>query len=494
MAVPIGAATFLWKYFHIFFVNSFCDALNMFFLCAIITTMKIRTFLAVTACKLTRFMLRKLGKGGTALPGKVALTIYPHVLGDLAKNVTTIIVAGTNGKTTTSRMIEKCLIDSGCKYFANKSGANMLSGITAEFAMNSTLGGKNKYDYALVECDEAAFKTVSKYVDAKCVVVTNVFRDQLDRYGEITNTVKLIAKGIKNSPNAVVCLNADDSLSVSMKSKIKNKVVFYGVEGEIYKNRVEEMSDAPYCIKCKTEYEYDYITYGHLGGFRCPKCGYHRPDTDVSVKKVISSDADRSVIELSFGDKSYTTTINLPGGYNIYNATATAAAGRVLGFKEEVIVEALSSFECGFGRMEKFTVNDTDIRMILIKNPAGCNQVLNFMSNLSKPSLFIVALTDKPADGTDVSWIWDVDFEKLNELSDMLTGVWVTGDRADDMAVRFKYAGIPVEKIKVIKDYSILIKEAVEQKDPVYIMPTYTGMLDIREIFSKSYGFKEFWE
>ena len=456
--------------------------------------MSIRTFLSVTSCKLSRFILRKLGKGGTNVPGRVALAIDPHVLGKLAKGVTTIIVTGTNGKTTTSRMIERSLEESGYRFFANKSGANMLSGITAEFAMHSGLGGKNKYPYALIECDEAAFKTVSKYVDAKCVVVTNVFRDQLDRYGEVTHTLNSILTGIKNSPNAVVCINADDSLSVSMKDEIPNKVVFYGVETEIYKNRVEEVSDAPYCIKCKTEYVYDYITYGHLGGFRCPNCGYHRPQTEVSVEKVLESTPDSSTILLNLNGSEYQATINLPGGYNIYNATATAATGYVLGIKNETIIDALSSFECGFGRMEKFTVNGTDIRMILIKNPAGCNQVLNFLSNNTTPSLFVVALNDRFADGTDISWIWDVDFEKLNQISDKLTEIWVTGRRADDMAMRFKYAGIPVNKIKVMKDYEQLIDAATKQQAPVYMMPTYTAMLDIREIFSKNYGFKEFWE
>ena len=456
--------------------------------------MSIRTFLSVTSCKLSRFILRKLGKGGTNVPGRVALAIDPHVLGKLAKGVTTIIVTGTNGKTTTSRMIERSLEESGYRFFANKSGANMLSGITAEFAMHSGLGGKNKYPYARIECDEAAFKTVSKYVDAKCVVVTNVFRDQLDRYGEVTHTLNSILTGIKNSPNAVVCINADDSLSVSMKDEIPNKVVFYGVETEIYKNRVEEVSDAPYCIKCKTEYVYDYVTYGHLGGFRCPNCGYHRPQTEVSVEKVLESTPDSSTILLNLNGSEYQATINLPGGYNIYNATATAAAGYVLGIKNETIIDALSSFECGFGRMEKFTVNGTDIRMILIKNPAGCNQVLNFLSNNTTPSLFVVALNDRFADGTDISWIWDVDFEKLNQISDKLTEIWVTGRRADDMAMRFKYAGIPVNKIKVMKDYEQLIDAATKQQAPVYMMPTYTAMLDIREIFSKNYGFKEFWE
>ena len=456
--------------------------------------MGLRAAIAIIACRASRFVLRKLGKGGTNAPGCVALALYPDILGELAKGVTSIVVTGTNGKTTTSRMIEKSMEDSGMDYFSNKSGANMLSGIVAEFAMNCTLTGKNKHKYALVECDEAHFKNVSKYIDAKCIVVTNVFRDQLDRYGEVTHTLNSILTGIKNSPNAVVCINADCSLSVSMKDQIPNKVVFYGVESEIYKNRVQEVSDAPYCIKCKTEYVYDYVTYGHLGGFRCPKCGYHRPDAQVAVEKVLESTADSSKILVRFGGKEYEATVNLPGGYNIYNATAMIAAGYVMGMDDKVIINALNSFECGFGRMEKFTVNNTDVRMILIKNPAGCNQVLNFLSNLTEPALFIVALNDRFADGTDISWIWDVDFEKLNNISDMLTGVWVTGCRADEMAMRMKYTGLPIEKIRVIKDYNELIAQAVAQDAPVYLMPTYTAMLDIREIFSKSYGFKEFWE
>ena len=456
--------------------------------------MGLRAAIAIIACRASRFVLRKLGKGGTNAPGCVALALYPDILGELAKGVTSIVVTGTNGKTTTSRMIEKSMEDSGMDYFSNKSGANMLSGIVAEFAMNCTLTGKNKHKYALVECDEAHFKNVSKYIDAKCIVVTNVFRDQLDRYGEVTHTLNSILTGIKNSPNAVVCINADCSLSVSMKDQIPNKVVFYGVESEIYKNRVQEVSDAPYCIKCKTEYVYDYVTYGHLGGFRCPKCGYHRPDAQVAVEKVLESTADSSKILVRFGGKEYEATVNLPGGYNIYNATAMIAAGYVMGMVDKVIINALNSFECGFGRMEKFTVNNTDVRMILIKNPAGCNQVLNFLSNLTEPALFIVALNDRFADGTDISWIWDVDFEKLNNISDMLTSVWVTGRRADEMAMRMKYTGLPIEKIRVIKDYNELIAQAVAQDAPVYLMPTYTAMLDIREIFSKSYGFKEFWE
>jgi UDP-N-acetylmuramyl tripeptide synthase len=456
--------------------------------------MNLRATIAVAACKLSRRLIRLLGGGATDFPGKVALKLYPDLLGYLAKNVTTIIVTGTNGKTTTSRMIEQTLADSGLSFFCNKSGANLMNGITAEFCANSTLGGKNKCDYALIESDEAAFKTVSKYVDAKYVLVTNVFRDQLDRYGEITHTLNNIRVGIQNSRNAVVCLNADCSLTASLREDIDNKIILYGVNEPIYKERVHEASDAPYCIHCKNEYTYKYITYGHLGSYKCEKCGYSRPDPDVAVSHVIVSDASHSEIEIDTGSRKFKASIDLPGGYNIYNAVSAVTVAHAMGLDEETAVRALATFECGFGRMEKFMLKDTETRMILIKNPAGCNQVLNFLSNISEDSLFVVCLNDNYADGTDISWIWDVDFETLRRIEDKLRGILVSGVRADDMAMRFKYAGVPLDKIKVIKDYDKLIDEFTGQDAPVYIMPTYTAMMDLRAIVSKKFGYKNFWE
>ena len=225
--------------------------------------------IAVLACKLCRALIRLLGRGGTDFPGRVALKLCPNLLGELAKNVTTVIVTGTNGKTTTSRMIEQSWQDAGISYFANKSGANLLSGVTAEFAVHSTLTGRCKYSHALIEADEAALKFISKYVDAKVIVYTNIFRDQLDRYGEITHTLNAIREGITHVPNATLCLNADDSLITSLHDDVPNPVIFYGVSTPIYAGHVAEVSDAPYCIKCKSEYEYDFVTYGHLGGYRC---------------------------------------------------------------------------------------------------------------------------------------------------------------------------------------------------------------------------------
>lgn len=456
--------------------------------------MKIRVMMAVLACKLCRFVIRLLGRGGTDFPGRVALKLCPNLLGQLAKGVTTVIVTGTNGKTTTSRMIEQSWQDAGISFFANRSGANLLSGVTAEFAMHSSLFGKCRYTHALIESDEAAFKAISRYVDARAVVVTNVFRDQLDRYGEVTHTLENIKTGIANSPKAVLCLNADDSLCTSIADDAVQPVVFYGVQTPIYASRVDELSDAPYCIHCKHEYEYEYVTYGHLGKYRCPACGYARPEPAVAVETLVCSDGEHSELVFCVEGARYPASVNLPGGYNIYNACACMAAGKAMGLDLTLTAKSLSAFACGFGRMEKFQIHDTDVRMILIKNPAGCNQVLNFLTQRTEPFVFAACLNDRAQDGKDVSWIWDVDFERLVEMGDTLTCIYVSGVRAEDMALRFKYAGFPVEKLHVVKDYSALMEQATSHGVPVFAMPTYTAMLALRDTISKRYGYKQFWE
>ncbi len=454
--------------------------------------MKIRIFLAVLSCKLSRALLRLLGRGGTDFPGRIALKICPDLLGTLAKNVTTLIVTGTNGKTTTARMIEQSWQASGISFFANKSGANLLSGVTAEFAIHSTLFGKCRHTHALIESDEGALKLISRYVDVKALVVTNVFRDQLDRYGDVTGTLESIRAGVKNSPNAVLVLNADDSLSSTLADDVPNKTVFYGIDVPIYGSRVTELSDAPFCIRCKGEYVYDYVTYGHLGGYRCLHCGYQRPQPQVSVTEVIVSDAEHSEVSVRVGEEVCRTDIHLPGGYNIYNACAAMAAGYALALDAQTVSHAMAEFSCGFGRMEKFTLNGTDTRMILIKNPAGCNQVLNFLAQMHEPFVFGVCLSDHVQDGRDVSWIWDTDFERLCSM-DMLSEIYVSGVRAEDMALRFKYAGIEAERLHIIKDEKAFLEAMTAAKKPVFIMPTYTAMLSLRATVSKVYGYKKFW-
>lgn len=446
-------------------------------------------------CKVITACLRIMGKGATSLPGGLALKIYPAVLGRLAENVHVIMVTGTNGKTTTSRILEQGFVTAGYDYFCNKSGANLITGITGTFCMNATLGGRSKKTHAVIECDEAAFRTVSRYVKPEVLIVTNIFRDQLDRYGEITHTLGSIETGIHNLPDTTLVLNGDCSLTYSLADKFPgSRIVTFGVDTVIYKDAVREISDASYCIKCKHRYTYDYITFGHLGGFRCNHCGYCRPAVDVAAEQILPSGTDNSKIVLRLFDHTFETVINLPGGYNIYNACAAAAGLTLMGLTKEQVQASLGGFECGFGRMEKMNIGGAEVRIILVKNPAGCNQVLNFLADSETPAMFAVCLNDKAADGRDISWIWDVEFERLYQHKDKLTGLLVSGVRADDMALRLKYAGFEEQEIQVVKDYDEMMYRLVNQDSPVCIMPTYTAMMELRAKIAKKYGIKDFWE
>lgn len=456
--------------------------------------MSIRNNLAILAGKTSKRLLRILGRGGTTLPGRIAIKISPALLGYLAQDVRCVVVTGTNGKTTSARIIEEMFAKSDMEYFANRSGANLLTGVTAEFIDHCTPSGKPKKRWAIIECDEAASKEVCRLINPEIVLVTNVFRDQLDRYGEVTHTLNNILIGIKNSPNAKICLNADCSLSVSIAEQIPNDVLFYGVDVPIYKNPVKEVSDAPHCIHCKHEYEYSYNTFGHLGGFYCPACGYKRPERQIAVTEIISTGISSTTVCTEFFGENETVEINLPGGYNIYNAVGALSAAELLRFDRSTAIEAVGSFSCGFGRMEQFDLGKAKARMILVKNPAGCNQVLNYLTSLSEKAVFVCCLNDRIADGTDVSWIWDVNFEKLAEMGEILDKVFVSGVRAYDMAIRLKYAGIGNDKLRVYEDYDELIDAMRAQELPVVIMPTYTAMMDLREKMSSVFGGKEFWE
>ena len=454
--------------------------------------MNLRAFLAIIVCRCVKLAARILHRGGTAMPGRFAVKVCPDLPAILAKDVHIIMVTGTNGKTTTSRIVEQGLLDAGADCFANRSGANLLSGVTTLLVENSTLFGKAEHDCAVIECDEAAFRTVAPLVQPEVILVTNLFRDQLDRYGEITHTLTSIRDGILGVPGATVCLNADCSLTASLRHNIPNRCLFYGLGDALGGGKAPAISDASHCIRCKAEYQYKYRTYGHLGYFVCPECGYHRPDTDVTVTRLLGRDADSSTVEIETAELTRTVRINLPAEYNIYNAAGAATALMAFGMDAEAALKCAENFQCGFGRMEKFTLNGTDLRMILVKNPAGCNQVIEYLNGLEGEFLPVFLLNDNPADSTDISWIWDADYEKFAEH---FSGeVVVSGIRADDMALRLKYAGVPADAIAVERDFDELIRRVTEQDRPVVLIPTYTAMLDLRGRLAHLCGTREFWE
>ena len=352
-----------------------------------------------------------------------------------------------------------------------------------------------KKEWAVIECDEAAAVKVFPQLQPQVVVVTNLFRDQLDRFGEVTHTLSNIRTAIEAVPQAALCLNADCSLCSSLALSLPNRVVYFGMEkGAVPSRAKPELSDATHCIRCKTEYEYDYISYGHLGGFRCPKCGYARHAAAYAVTDVIEQRSSGTTAAFSIRGERRVVEINLPALYNVYNAVGALAAAMESGVGADEAVRALASFQCGFGRMEAFRLGKADVRMMLVKNPAGCNQVIDYLENLHNRLVLAICLNDRGADGTDISWIWDAEFERLNSIAGRIEKVIVSGDRAQDMRVRLKYAGIPDENITVERDYEKLVSSLEPLQTDVCLMPTYTAMLELRSVMIRHCGGAEFWE
>ena len=451
-----------------------------------------RVVLAIILCKLARAGLRIIGRGGTALPGTLALKVCPDIVSRLSRNIRTVMVTGTNGKTTTCRMIEKMLTDAKIDCMANRSGSNLERGIAADLCANARITGSPRRRTAVIECDEAAFKRVCGEINPAVVVVTNVFRDQLDRYGEVTHTLESIRIGLERAQRAVVCLNADDSLVASLAPDAPDRVRFYGIDAPL--GQGSEISDAPRCIVCGAEYEYDFHTYAHLGGFKCPKCGYSRTEPEVAIAGVDSLSTDGSVVEMRVDGEFYTAAVSLPAVYNLYNAAAATAAATALGVSAEGAVKSLAYIESGFGRMERFELGHARVTMVLVKNPAGCDRAIDYFATMPEDADVVFCLNDGTADGTDVSWIWDAGFERLFESGQRKGRVIVSGTRAEDMRLRLKYAGADEDSVEIIRDVKQLTDAIAGCTGEVCVMPTYTAMLPLRAELAARVGKGEFWK
>jgi lipid II isoglutaminyl synthase (glutamine-hydrolysing) len=463
----------------------------------------LRTIAVLALCKLTIKFLRMIKQGGTTLPGKLALFLSKDILEILAKRLDTlIVVTGTNGKTTTCKMISKILSTAQIPFFSNPSGANLSSGVLTTLLENISLSLRFKHKIALLEMDEAAFGRISQSLDPRYVVITNFFRDQLDRFGELYTTVLNVKEGIRNLTSPTLIINTNDSLSVSVSQDTEKNSIFYGFSAHAALNQESSsMSDAGYCIYCKTKYQYHFKTFGHLGDFICENCNYKAPAPSVVCSKIEEQTTDHSKFTISYMTdgqiENLTLTLPLPGAYNIYNAISAAALCDVLDIPRYLITKGLENVESGFGRMETIKVGTKNITLILVKNPTGFSQVIQFLLNHSSPMSLAVLINDNLADGTDISWLWDVDFESLTVAMENMTTWICSGKRAQDMVLRLKYADIPLSKIQMEPHYPSVIEKglsSISDGQTFYILPTYTAMLDIRATLGKKLKLKEIWK
>ena len=324
----------------------------------------LQSVVSIASCKMVRTVLRKTGRGGTAIPGEIAMKIAPKIPEVVSSGMEIIVVTGTNGKTTTCNMIQHAIESAGKECLLNKSGANLLKGIAADLICNSTWTGKPKTHYAVLECDEAALKQVVPLIHPKAVVVTNLFSDQVDRYGGVQNTLKEIRTGIEKVPETTLVLNADEPLSASLALNVPNKVIWYGLDAAVGERGDIDLSDAGVCPKCGGAYKYDYHIYAHLGGFRCPSCGYARPVPDICVTSIDRVDAAGSTVQIQVGKKVQEVSIALPAVYNVYNAAAAVAAACAVKVSPQKALDSLSTVRSSFGRLETFDLDGLATGMI----------------------------------------------------------------------------------------------------------------------------------
>lgn len=444
--------------------------------------------LAIAAGKLSAQAIRVAGLGlGTNLPGKVARKLSPSVLNKLAKQsrLGVIAVSGTNGKSTTAGFLASILSKAGYKLVHNRQGANLVTGITATLIDQANWQGKLDADYCLFEIDEASLPIIAAEVEIDSVIVTNLFRDQLDRFGELDTTARLINKGIAINKSKTV-LNADDPNVASLAPESPH--LYYGIESMAAScaNQVGQLAELSYCGKCGNEYAYELIFYGQLGHYTCPKCNNRRPKPDVLADNV-NVHPSGSSFSVKHGNISTDIRLNIPGLFNVYNALAAAAIAFQMDIAAETIKEGLNKYSTLFGRSERLVIDGKSIIIQLIKNPAGASQVVASVA-CDPDAQILIAINDNLADGRDISWLWDAEFEQLSNATE---NVIVSGQRAEDMAVRMKYAGLPTKQIQVVTPLEAALKQALEATDDdqtLWILPTYTCLLELQKIF-KTMGY-----
>ncbi len=432
--------------------------------------------------------------GGTTLPGRVLLRLAPDAIARLGSGLDrgVTLISATNGKTTTAGMISAALKAAGRAPVHNRAGSNMTWGIATALLDQSGREG-------LFEVDEAWLRKVTEQLDPSLIVLGNLFRDQLDRYGEVEALADEWAAMVAERGRATrFVLNADDPMIADLgreeDGRQRDGVRYFGIDDTAQAlPELQHAFDAKHCRRCGHLYAYKRAFVGHLGHYSCPQCGASRPVPDVAATRIELHGMEGSTVSLRTPDGEVSLRLPLPGLYNVYNALAAVAAGLELGIELALIASSLADMHAAFGRVETVAVGGRDVSILLIKNPAGANEVLRTLrleAASSKLDLWI-GLNDRIADGRDVSWIWDADFELLRGAVRQVT---CAGTRAPEMALRLKYAGVAEDAIEVDSEIGRSLDGAIERSQGrLFALPTYTALLDLHKLLSSRGLAREFW-
>ncbi len=428
--------------------------------------------------------------GGTTVPGKLLSKLDPDAIDRLAARLSagTAVISATNGKTTTAAMAAE-ILQPRFRLAHNRSGANLVSGVA------STLLAAGGAELGLLEVDEGALPEVIRRVQPRAVALGNLFRDQLDRYGELELVAARWREAVATlDEESALVVNGDDPQLGALTTEHRRTTVYGLDDPRIARPVLQHAADSKYCVRCGTPYDYAAAYVGHLGDYSCPACGNARPPLEVIARSIELAGLERAAFDLVTPEGTRRIKLALPGLYNVYNAVGAAALARALGASLDEIASGLGRFSAAFGRFERIPVGDKRILLLLIKNPAGANEAVRTLVDGGPPTLAVVALNDAIADGRDVSWIWDVDFEPL--LAG-LKRVVATGERAAELALRFAYGGLDEAAVEVVPDLDRALDRGLELTPPggeLVVLPTYTAMLGLQRIVSDRGLAKRYWE
>jgi UDP-N-acetylmuramyl tripeptide synthase len=444
----------------------------------------------LAVARAVRTVTRRVGRGGTTAPGRVLLRLEPDALAKLGARLEggSVVLSATNGKTTTASMIRSVMECAGRDVIGNRAGSNMHWGVATALLD----AGRRPRELGLFEVDEAWLPTVARALRPDTFLLSNLFRDQLDRYGEL----ELLADrweelAAERAGDATFVLNADDPLVADL-GRERERIVYFGVEDDtLALAELQHAADSKHCRRCGRAYAYEAVYLAHLGRYRCPGCGRERPRPHVAAERVVLRGMAGSDVELRAPQGRISLRLPLPGLYNVYNAVAAAAASLELGASPEQVRAGLEEFAGAFGRVERIPMAGRLVSILLVKNPAGANEVLRTLTLEDGELDLWLALNDKIADGRDVSWIWDADFEVL---AGRVRRATCSGTRAEEMALRLKYAGIDAP-IAIERDLGRSLDAAVADRTdaaPLYALPTYTALLELRDMLAER-GLAEPW-
>lgn len=453
--------------------------------------MSFKQGLAIGVCKLAYAGMRLLGRNGRSLPGMIALKIDRNLIHELCAGHKSIVITGTNGKTTTTHMIQQAIINTygGAAY--DPSSTNLSQGIATTLCLDSTLSGKRTNEWAVIESDEGNSKYILPDILPQVMVVTNLYRDQIDRYPTWTTARDYIIQAIKTSPETILVLNADCQVVASIADAVPNKVIWFGMECDAYDEGIADYDEQVECVECGALLTFSQRSFAHLGDYACPACGRTHHRADVAVTAVSNKQETSCELTLRVYEKEVHVPVNMRAGYDIYNAAAAYAALTALGMPQENIGVALGNFTHAAHRFEIFDINGAQLRLLLMKNTAGCNQLLNMIASEDNPPKRLVCLLgNEVMDGLSTDWIQGVHWEKIITPE---TEVTVGGPCWEAMRTRLIAAGADKQRMRVCTSYAKLVAQFEAECEDCTVIANCSTIEALRVELTKRYQPLDYW-